>query len=514
VVPGTASSADPRAVEAPAARARRPRLRRRLVGGAVIGLLTSLAVGMVLTFEMVLANEGRALDVELLEQRAHFEGEVREGVDEAPADLEGADRAAWSMRRFVETESAVADLVSVVWAGGTRIGSTAFDADLQDLVGSGRFDLLPVGELRTVHTAVGDLRALRVDVLDGATVVGSYAVAGPLAPARHEAFEALGRLAIAALVSLLVGWLVVEVAVRRVLRPLGRLTSAAATTEIDRFAGAVEVEGDDEVADLTREFNAMLTRLDEASADRERLLATISHELRTPLAVARAKVESAQLALGGAVGEQSVATDSLRTSLALARDELERMSRLVGDLLTLGRSGHGGFLQPRVVDLRDLVRDLELRVDGLGLDTVTVAPGPAALVVADGERLLQAVLNCVQNAIAHNPPGTIVDVRMSMVSDRVVIRVVDDGVGIPAAERERVLQPFVSLEGAAGRSSHSTGVGLAVVAAIARAHDGLVRILDAPVDHDELGATAGSAARPGTMIEISFPARTTLPPSG
>jgi two-component system, OmpR family, sensor kinase len=483
----------------------------------VIGLLTSLAVGMVLTFEMVLANEGRSLDRELLEQRAYFEREIRERLQDAPADLDRVGRAGWAMRGFLEAEPAVGEVATVVWAGGERIGSTALDADVQELVSSGRFDRLPSGDLHTVHTAAGDLRALRVDVLDGAAVVGSLAVAGPLAPARHEAFEALGRLAIAALVSLLVGWLVVEVAVRRVLRPLVRLTSAAATTEMDRFAGAVEVEGDDEVADLTREFNAMLIRLDEASVERERLLATISHELRTPLAVARAKVESAQLALSSTKDMSSGArTDvghELDRSLALARDELERMSRLVGDLLTLGRSGHGGFLQPRDVDLRDLVRDLELRVDGLGYDTVTVAPGPPVVVRADGERLLQAVLNCVQNAVAHNPPGTTVDVRTWVVSDRVIIRVIDDGAGIPATERERVLQPFVSLEGAAGRSSSSTGVGLAVVAAIARAHDGVVRVLDAPADHDELQATGAVRGRPGTMIEISFPACTVAPPS-
>ena len=231
----------------------------------MIGLTTSLAVGMVLTFEMVLANEGRALDRELLEQRDHFERDVRERLQQAPSGLDGVDQAAWAMQQFLDAEPTVDDVITVVWAGDERIGTTAQGAEMQDLVGSGRFDQLPVGVLRTEHTAVGDLRALRVDVLAGSAVVGSYAVAGPLAPARHEAFEALGRLAIAALVSLLVGWLVVEVAVRRVLRPLLRLTSAAATTEIDRFAGSVEIEGDDEVSDLTREFNAMLTRLDEAS---------------------------------------------------------------------------------------------------------------------------------------------------------------------------------------------------------------------------------------------------------
>ncbi|MFN6119229.1 MAG: sensor histidine kinase, partial [Actinomycetes bacterium] len=242
------------------------------------------------------------------------------------------------------------------------------------------------------------------------------------------------------------------------------------------------------------------------------------HELRTPLAVARAKVELAERAhvdarpagtsAVGPADQVSAPEDDVRASLAVARGELERMSRLVGDLLALGRSGHHGFLHRRDVDLRDLVRDLEVRIDGLGWDTVTVAPAPPVFVDVDAERLLQAMSNCVQNAIVHNPPGTTVDVRVSVVSDRLVIRVVDDGAGIPPADRERVLEPFVHLGPGAGQTS--TGLGLAVVTAIAAAHGGEVRILGAVEDVE--GSVDGSedgwsrpTRRPGTTVEISLP---------
>jgi two-component system, OmpR family, sensor kinase len=485
----------------------------------VLGLLTSLSVGMVLTFEMVLANERRSLDRELLEQRDRFERDVRDRIRDAPRGLERQDQVRWAMLEFLALEPDTTEVTTVMWSGSERLGATASSAELDELIAGGRFDLLSIGRLATVHTAVGDLRALRVDVLDGPAAVGSFAVAGPLAPARGEAFEALRRLALAAVVSLLVGWFVVEVAVRRVLRPLQRLTSAAASTEMHAFAGSVAVEGDDEVADLTREFNAMLVRLDDASAERERLLATISHELRTPLAVARAKLELAELAQAGlgpvpvrpddtGRGEESdrrAATDDVRGSLAIAREELERMSRLVGDLLALGRSGHREFIHRRDVDLRDLVRDLEVRLDGLGFDTVTVSPAPAVIVSADAERLLQAVLNCVQNSIVHNPEGTTVDVRISLLSDRLVIRVIDDGSGIAVDDRERVMLPFVSLDTSNQRAQQATGLGLAVVAAIARGHGGVVRVLDAPADLDGHDHERRAPEIHGTMIEISFP---------
>ena len=466
----------------------------------MLGLLTALAVGMVLTFERVLANERRSLDQQLLEAREHFERDMRERIADAPVDGE-AERVAWAMRRFIELEPASVDVVTVAWAGEERVGSTALDVETREIIDEGRFDSLVMGRLGTVHTSVGDLRAMRVDVLDGTDRVGSFAVAGPLASARSEAFEALGRLALAALVSLLVGWLVVEIAVRRVLRPLLRLTTAAASTEMNRFAGAVVVEGNDEVADLTREFNAMIARLDDASAERERLLATISHELRTPLAVARAKLELAEFAHRDTAARDTAArgTDDVGESLAVARDELERMSRLVGDLLALGRSGRSGFLQRREVRLDDLARDLELRLDGLGFDTVTVAPPPEAIVVVDAERILQALLNCVQNGVVHNPAGTTVDVSIGIVSDRLVIRVVDDGTGIPPEHRAEVLEPFVSFDRGTGHASQSSGLGLAVVVAIADAHGGLVRILDAPAGVE---VPAGGT---GTTVEISFP---------
>jgi two-component system OmpR family sensor kinase len=248
---------------------------------------------------------------------------------------------------------------------------------------------------------------------------------------------------------------------------------------------------DDEVTELAGEFNSMLDRLEQATAARERLLATISHELRTPLAVAQGHLE---LAARSAEGD-----DETARAVAVARAELTRVNRLVSDLLALGRSGQAGFLQRRDLGLSELAREVELRIDGLGLDTVTVAPGDATVLHLDADRLLQAILNCVVNSIEHNPAGTTADVtwqvRGSTAADReLIVRVTDDGLGVPADLADSAFEPFVM-----GRSDRdplrSSGLGLAVVAAVAAAHGG--------------EASLGSADS-GTVLELRIPC---APPS-
>ncbi len=459
----------------------RPRgqLRRRLLVVSALGLAVSLLVGMLLTFELVLVNERRNLDRTLLRQRDHLETDVRDRLARRPAT---GDRIADTRRAiadFLALESPTNPYVTVVVVNGERSTSPTRSPDLGLVAEAGALEDGPVNRLTTVHTRAGDLRAVRATILDGETAIGTVVVAGKLAPARGEAFAALRRLGIGGLAGLAVGLVLVWFTTGHLLGPLSMLTAAAAATDTSRLRARVAVDGDDEVALLAAEFNAMLARLDEAAADREQLLATISHELRTPIAIARGNIELCERIAGENTAEAKAA-------LATARAEMERSARLIGDLLALGRSGHADFLHRRPTPLSSLARELELRIDGLGVDTATVAPASDELVELDGDRVLQAVLNCVQNAVGHNPAGTTVDVTMAVSGAEVVVRVQDDGDGIDVALRDRVLEPFVRGRSEAGGS----GLGLAVVAAVAAAHGGTVRLLD---------------AEPGTVVELRLP---------
>ncbi len=449
---------------------------------SALALAASLAVGMLFTFELVLVNERRNLDRTLLRQRDHIDTDVRDRLAASPGSGNRVADVRAVVADFLALESPTNPYVTVVVVGGERATSPTRAPSLELVAESGALDDGPTDRLTTVHTAAGDLRAARATLLDGDTALGVVVVAGELAPARGEAFAALRRLALGGIVGLVVGLLLVWFATRRILGPLAALTATAAGTDTRRLGGRVAVEGDDEVALLGAEFNAMLARLDQATAEREQLLATISHELRTPLAVARGSIE---------VAERTATEDpaAAKAALVTARREVDRTSRLVGDLLALGRSGHADFLHRRPVPLAGLARELELRIDGLGIDTATVAPADGSPVDVDADRILQAILNAVQNAVGHNPPGTTVDVTMELHDAELVIRVQDDGLGIDSEVRDRVLEPFVR----GGTGSGGSGLGLAVVAAVAAAHGGTVRLLD---------------AAPGTIVELRLSART------
>lgn len=460
-------------------------LRRRITTTAALAMAAGLALAGVLTFEIVLANERAALDRALVRQRDHLSSELGAGL--AGTGDPSAETLRSAVERFLDEDVVSEDFITVVRLDEDRFVGGSTDEDLVQYVRGGGLDGVPTGILGTIHTGEGDMRALGASLRVNGDSAGRVMIAGPLAPARLEAAAAAQRLALAAAASLVVGTALVWWALGKVLRPLEQLTAAARGAELVDLGARVDVDShDDEVAELAGEFNAMLDRLEQATAARERLLATISHELRTPLAVAQGHLE---LAARPTAGE-----DETARAVGVAREELARVNRLVSDLLALGRSGQAGFLQRRDIASSELAREVELRIDGLGLDTVTVAPGDGTLLHLDADRLLQAILNCVVNSIEHNPTGTTADVTWEVLEPsaagrELVVRVADDGLGLPADLVDRAFEPFVM-----GRSDRdplrSSGLGLAVVAAVATAHGG-----DASIE----------STRSGTTVELRIP---------
>lgn len=473
--------------QAVGASSRRP-ISRRLLTLAALALLASIASGLVITFELVLVNERSSLDRALRQQALHFERDVLStlgataGGPPTPSELERA------VGEFAERESGTRPVVTLVVLGGDRFVGPSDDGTLNALAESGGIDASATGDVATIHTKEGDLRALRTPVLLGEDQVGALVVAGSMDPVRWEAFAALQRLLLAGGVSLVVGLGLMWLAIRRVIGPLGRLRDAVAATDPSDLHPQVNVEGDDEIADLATEFNALLDRLSVADAEREEMLATIAHEIRTPLAVAQGRVEMArtQLATG----------DAVRHELDGVTRELNRSNRLVRDLLALGRSGHPGFIERRPVSVRHFMEDVEIRAEGQGFEMVSVVPAPDVTVNVDSERLHQAVANCIANAVHHNPPGTevVVSARVDPAvpsepgDGELVLTVSDDGVGIPEEDRSRVFEAFVTST-SERLPTHSSGLGLAVVAAVVTSHGGNVGFLDGP----------------GTTVEMRIP---------
>jgi signal transduction histidine kinase len=155
------------------------------------------------------------------------------------------------------------------------------------------------------------------------------------------------------------------------------------------------------------------------------------------------------------------------------------MARLVDELLLLAKAEHPAFLEPRAVDIAAFTEEIAAKARTLGDRPLTVAEVARVVVVADPQRLTQAVMNLAGNAMEHTPKDAAVEIGSTLEDGRVRLWVRDHGPGIAPEDQEHIFQRFS--RGKPGpRSSRGAGLGLAIVAAIAEAHGGTVSLISAP----------------------------------
>jgi signal transduction histidine kinase len=268
------------------------------------------------------------------------------------------------------------------------------------------------------------------------------------------------------LVVLLIGvatWLLVG----RALAPVETIRAEVDRITADRLGLRVpQPAAHDEIADLARTMNQMLERLESARARQQQLVADASHELRSPATAIRQRAEVA-LAHPG-----RTTTDELARVILT---EGRRIEQLVEQLLWLARADEqSSGLRLRLLDLDDLVLEEANRVRAINtvaLDTSRVSGGQ---VCGDALMMRRVAANLLDNAVAH--ARTRVEVALFERDGKVVLRVDDDGPGIAAEDRERVLERFVRLDEARSRSRGGAGLGLAIVHGIVTAHGGSVRV--------------------------------------
>jgi signal transduction histidine kinase len=261
----------------------------------------------------------------------------------------------------------------------------------------------------------------------------------------------------------------------RVSAPLRRLAAIATRVDAGDLAPRMKTSerAGSEVHVLAHAFNHMLDRLAEAFASQREFIADASHELRTPLTVIRGQLDVL-------AAQPNPPADEVQRVQRLVQAEITRISRLVNDLLFLARAEETDFLHMEEIDLRPFVADLW---DGVSLTAerrYELGPVPDGMLYADPDRIAQALRNLASNAIEHTQPDAGL-VRLEVereAAERLRFTVLDDGPGIPPAERERVFERFHRTDGSRARAAGGTGLGLAIVRAIVEAHGGEVRARD------------------------------------
>jgi signal transduction histidine kinase len=254
-------------------------------------------------------------------------------------------------------------------------------------------------------------------------------------------------------------------------RPVRRLTAAAEAVAQGQLAQEVPAQSDDEVGRLSRAFNEMTTRLRAAHQMQVDLVADVSHELRTPLTSVKGLVETLR---DGAVEDYQVRDRFLET----IETETDRLIRLVNDLLLLSRVDSGALdLNREALDLVRLAEDAVGRVRALAQDrhlvlqVATDARGTTGYI--DRDRIAQVLLNLLDNAIKYSEPGGTIVVSVAGRSERrVLVRVQDQGIGIPAEAMAHIGERFFRVDRARSRAQGGSGLGLAIARAIIEAHGG------------------------------------------
>ncbi len=281
-------------------------------------------------------------------------------------------------------------------------------------------------------------------------------------PERDELFDALRTYALASLLTLVVVGLAGWVVAGRLLRPLRDVRNTAERITETDLTERIQVSGTDEVSALSATFNRMLDRLQHAFADQRQFLDDAGHELRTPLTIVRGHLELMD------AGDPAEVADSR----LLVLDELDRMTRLVDDMVLLAKSEQPDFVRPREVELGVLVDEVLDKSRPLAQRTWVLDARADALLAVDPQRLTQALLQLVSNAVRHTGPGDAIAVGAAVTSGGVRLWVRDTGPGVPDADRERIFGRFERGPG----SGEGRGLGLAIVRAIAEAHGGTATV--------------------------------------
>lgn len=296
----------------------------------------------------------------------------------------------------------------------------------------------------------------------------------------HDFKLLLALIAFSAVVTIFFSLWIASATVRR-LESITDLVRALASGD---YAGRADASGRDEVARLARDVNSLAERLHAAkeeraalAAERRELTSSIAHDLRTPLASVRAMVE--------ALDDRVVTDDDeVQRYYATIRREIERLSRMIGDLFELAQIDAGALrLELRPIALQEIVTEVvdamqaQARAAGVGL-ALRIESEPPVLAL-DGARIERALANLVRNAIEHTASGGSIDIRVDCIDHAANIIVADSGDGISSADLPHIWTRFYRADKSRNRAdplSDGAGLGLAITRGIIESHGGTIDV--------------------------------------
>jgi heavy metal sensor kinase len=261
----------------------------------------------------------------------------------------------------------------------------------------------------------------------------------------------------------------------RALSPVRKIAGMARSIGERDLHRRVDVKvPDDELGELVATFNSMLARLEAGFLSMSTFTANASHELRAPLALMRSEVEGAL--------KRSRSQDEYKRVLESLYQEVEHLSRLSDQLLILARADAGALLPAKEpIDVADFLHETAARWEDVakkhGSRIEVIAPSHGSM-GADAALLRRVVDNLIDNALRHTANGTPVTLRGYQANGGWNVEVADQGPGVPLNHRDKLFTRFARADSARSREDGGAGLGLALSAAIARAHGGTLELVN------------------------------------
>ncbi|WP_156753708.1 sensor histidine kinase [Actinokineospora pegani] len=322
----------------------------------------------------------------------------------------------------------------------------------------------------TAATPAGEMRWIRVDAVGAASGDrGAFVVGYFIDRDRAEVNSTVRTLLLVGLLGVVLAGAAAWFVAGQILAPVRLVRRAAAEITEHDLTRRIPVDGRDDVAALAEQFNAMLDRLDRAFATQRRFLDDAGHELRTPITIVRGHLEL----LDDDPVERAEA-------VRLCTDELDRMNRIVTDLLLLAKAEQPDFVNAGLTDVTELTSDIYAKVRTVGerrWRLEAIGEGQCPL---DGQRITQALVQLAQNAVQHTRVGAEILVGSAVRPGSVLFWVADSGPGVRPEDAEAIFRRFSRGSGGPGAHRTGAGLGLAIVRAIAEAHHGAVHLESAP----------------------------------
>ena len=440
--------------------------RTRILGGFILLIAMALVLGLFVQWVVLRAQLDSDVNAALTQEAEELQS-LSQGRDPATGEPFGTDVAAifdTFLRRNIPVEGEA--LFALV--DGEPYASTATPLQLLD-------DPAIVAEWAAISettraqtdTSAGPVRYLATPIEVEDDTVGVFVVAIFLRE-RHEQTDRVIRDGAIVFGSIFVGASVLSWFVAgRVLRPVSLLTNTARGISESNWSERIPVEGNDEIATLARTFNEMLDRLEAAFATQREFVDDAGHELRTPITIIRGHIEL--------LGDDPTEREETKR---LVMDELDRMTRIVEDLIFLARAEQPDFLRPGPLNVAEFTKEIAAKAGALGARNWTVSETAPTVITADRQRLTQAMMNLARNAVEHSAEGTLVEIGGRLAADEVWLWVRDEGEGITPEVLPRIFERFA--RGGSQRSPDGAGLGLAIVKAIMTAHGGRVLVESSP----------------------------------